>query len=1036
MRGITRRRAAVTGVVIVVLAGVGAWHQRRLLADGAIADALTARGVRASYRVAGIGLRWERLENIVIGDPRAPDLIADWAEIRVVPTFGGLTATAIRAHGVRLRGRLVGGKVSFGALERLIPASTGGPFTLPDLAVDLSDARIALATRYGDIGARLDGKGNLAKGFTGKLAAIAPTLAIGGCRAERATLYVDLTIANRRPTVAGPLRASGVTCGTSRFASPALELKVALSEALDHWQGTSAVAFGSLSSGAGTMAGLTGWLAFAGDARETKGTAQVGLVSALHPMSHATGLTLDGKFAVRGGDVDTQGTVKAARVVVDRPIDLSARAVAGPPVGPLITKLNEVMDRAGRNLAVTADVAARVRGAQFSAILTTADVSTAQGMKLHVGGGRGVGYGPGGIFADTGATLAGGGFPSIVANMRRSESGETQGVVRVSPYTAGSARLVLAPVRFEIAGNGAARVQTTALIDGPVGDGRVGGLRLPVALTVARGGTIALNPGCTRTSFQTLAVTGLSLAPASFNLCAKSGALVSVTNGRTGGGAVIIAPRLTGRLGAAPIAITAARAALALGNNRFAVGDLKVRLGTADRITRLDLTQLAGTMSAGGIAGSFGGLSGKIANVPLLIDAGAGGWTFRRGVLTLDGKARVADEAQPARFNPMSAEAVKLRLADNRITMTGTLHEPLTHTQVAAVTIQHDLTRGTGDAKLDVARLTFGKSLQPEKLTSLTLGVVANVVGSVTGQGLIRWTPAGVTSTGTFGTSGLDLAAAFGPVTGAAGQIVFTDLLGLVTAPGQTLSIAVVNPGIPVPDGRVSYHLAAGQRIVVEGGRWPFAGGALILDPTVLDMGVTKERRLTFRVERLDAAKFIEQLKFENLSATGIFDGAMPMIFDDQGGRIVGGKVTARAGGGTLSYVGDISNAKMNVFAKLAFDALKSIRYNNLSIEMDGALDGEIISKVNFRGVNEAPQTEKRSYLARKFSNLPFIFNITIRAPFRGLLNTARTLQDPSALLQGLPLRGPQPPVPQPPVPPTNTQAAPIIQPPASGKRP
>jgi translocation and assembly module TamB len=183
-------------------------------------------------------------------------------------------------------------------------------------------------------------------------------------------------------------------------------------------------------------------------------------------------------------------------------------------------------------------------------------------------------------------------------------------------------------------------------------------------------------------------------------------------------------------------------------------------------------------------------------------------------------------------------------------------------------------------------------------------------------------------------------------------------------------------------------------------------------------MGVTKERRLTFRVEGLDAAKFIQQLEFENLAATGLFDGAMPMIFDDKGGRIVGGKIVARPGGGTLSYVGDVSNAKLNAYAKLAFDALKAIRYNNLAIGMDGALDGEIISTVNFRGVNQAPATEKRGYFARQFSNLPFIFNITIRAPFRGLLNTARTYQDPSSLLSGLP------------------HNPPAIQPPESGKRP
>ena len=47
----------------------------------------------------------------------------------------------------------------------------------------------------------------------------------------------------------------------------------------------------------------------------------------------------------------------------------------------------------------------------------------------------------------------------------------------------------------------------------------------------------------------------------------------------------------------------------------------------------------------------------------------------------------------------------------------------------------------------------------------------------------------------------LDFAAAFGPVKGASGTVVFTDLLGLTTAPGQVLAVQSVNPGIEANDG-------------------------------------------------------------------------------------------------------------------------------------------------------------------------------------------------------------------------------------------
>jgi translocation and assembly module TamB len=1007
MRGVTRRRVAVVGTVTVVLAGIGVWNERRTLADGAIASELARRGVRATYRVADIGFRWERLENIVIGDPRHPDLTADWAEVRVAATLGGLSATEIRAGGVKLRGRLVGGKVKFGDIDKLIPASSGVPFTLPDITVDLADARIALATDYGNVGARLDGQGNLSNGFKGKLAAIAPTLVLSGCRANRATLYVDISISARKPTVTGPLRANAIDCGAAHFRKPALALNVALSEALDHWRGTSTVGLKTLSLGSQIFRDFTGWGAFEGSPRATNGSAQVMIASSTTPFATLAGMSVDAKFGVRGSDLDGRGTVKAMQVVLDRRYVAQLKSVRanGTPVGPLLKKLSDAASSAIQNLAVSVDVGGQVRGSQMSGIVTAANITTLRGMKLVVGGGQGVRFGAQGLFADTQAKLSGGGFPTIAASFRRGANGVTSGVARIEPYAANDARLTVTPVQFTVGGDGRARVLTTATLDGPLGNGRVIGLQIPLVLALS-GGNIALNPGCTPAAFRSLSMSGLHLDPNSLKLCANNGGLFSLKNGRINGGATIISPRLTGRLGNSPIVLGAGQANVALSDNRFTMGNLGVKLGAADHLTTLEIGALNGAFVSEGVTGKFENLSGKIANVPLLIDSGVGNWTFNNGVLTLGGRAGVSDEAKSVRFNTLVAEDVKLRLASGKIAMTGMLREVSTNADVSAVAITHDLGNGRGHATLDVAGLNFGKTLQPEKLTPLTLGVVANVAGSVSGKGQIDWSSAGVTSTGRFETKGLDFAAAFGPVAGLSGEIVFTDLLGLVTAPGQTVSIATINPGIPVPDGRVTYHLAAGQRIIVEGGRWPFAGGSLILDPTTLDMGVSRERRLTFRVDGLDAAKFIQQLEFENLSATGIFDGAMPMIFDDQGGRIVGGKIAARSGGGTLSYVGDVSNAKMNVFAKLAFDALKGIRYNNLVIEMDGALDGEIVSKVSFRGVNEAPRNEKRGYFARQFSNLPFIFNIAIRAPFRGLLATARTFQDPSSLLRGLPIPG------------------------------
>jgi hypothetical protein len=341
---------------------------------------------------------------------------------------------------------------------------------------------------------------------------------------------------------------------------------------------------------------------------------------------------------------------------------------------------------------------------------------------------------------------------------------------------------------------------------------------------------------------------------------------------------------------------------------------------------------------------------------------------------------------------------------------------------VTSVRIAHNLSSGTGQADLLVDRLRFDKALQPEDVTRIALGVVANVDGLVSGQGQIRWDQNGVSSDGRFRTEDMDLAAAFGPVTGLSGEIVFSDLLGLETAPGQLFRIANVNPGIEAIDGEIRYQLLPGQRVRIESGKWPFAGGELTLEPTVLDFSAEHPRYLTFRIIGLQAAEFINKLELENISATGTFDGLRPMIFDASGGRIVGGVLVARQQGmpplyvtdvkqlrvacddkrqgGTLAYVGEVSNADLGTFGTLAFDALKSLRYKCLTILMDGQIDGEVVTQVAFNGVNQAPVGADQMGLGRQFTGLPFIFNIRIEAPFRGLLNTARSFVDPSLLIR------------------------------------
>jgi hypothetical protein len=366
--------------------------------------------------------------------------------------------------------------------------------------------------------------------------------------------------------------------------------------------------------------------------------------------------------------------------------------------------------------------------------------------------------------------------------------------------------------------------------------------------------------------------------------------------------------------------------------------------------------------------------------------------------LTVNSAATVSDRDPNPRFYPLRSDDVRFTLAGNMIRATGDLRHPATGTLVTSVSIEHQLATGAGHALLDVPGLTFGPNLQPEALTRLTEGVVALVNGTVRGQGRIDWGEGGkVTSSGDFSTANMDLAAPFGPVTGLSTSIHFDDLIGLSTPPGQVATMATVNPGIVVSDGVIHYQLLPHNQVKVERGEWPFMGGKLILHETTLDFAHHAPKHLTFELQGFNAKMFVDSLGFSGFELTGTFDGTLPMVFDENGGRIVGGVLTSRAPGGELKYSG---TKPKGLGPGLAVDLLSDIRFRSMVIRLDGDLAGEFATRLTVDQVSLGPG---HGFLAglvhRAFSRLPLKLNVNINGPFRALIQMAKAFKDPTQVI-------------------------------------
>ena len=1024
-----RRVVFLTFIVSLAIALTYFWIERQSIAERFVQRELAARDVQASYEVTQVALRTQRIENLVLGNPDRPDLTARSVEIdlaygSIIPRIG-----AIRARGVRVYGRVDDTGMSLGELDKFRDPESTAPFELPNIDLTLDDARMRLETPAGPVGLSLRGAGNIRSGFTGKAAALIRDAAIAGCSAPQASAYLDISTKGGVPRFSGPLRADAVRCDDGAITSSKLALQsdISLSARLDAVKAHITGGAEAVRVQGATLASPDIDMRFNGSAEAMQGEGALRMAGLGYSDMRLGQGKVDTRWSwARDGALKADGQLDVQDI---RLMDMGAmqdmvQASVATPVGPLVKKLAGGLGALQSGGRMRSQYAVRQESEALHLRLSSLEWAGARGSRIAFGQGGSfdMSLADGRWAMEGNLTSRGGGLPEMALRLQQGEGGGFSGQMDMLPYAAKGARLEASTVRFSAQGGGATRITTTLRLNGPLPDGYVRALELPVDARLDRRGGFVLNPACASVRFAGLKAGSLTLGGNSLRLCPMDGGLIVSRNGVLRGGARLEAPRLEGQVGDTRLRFSAAAAQYGLGDGVFTLSGAKLHLGGDSEPVLLRADALTGAVFSSGLAGEASGIEARIGTVPLLVRDGKAGWAFANGGLEVEGSVIVYDDATPDRFNPLESPDFRFRLANGRIDAGGHLRLPGRKRKVADVAIWHDLDSGVGHADLLMNGLRFDKELQPDEVTHLALGVVANVFGTVNGAGVIDWTPDKVTSSGDFATEGMDLAAAFGPVQGLSTKVHFTDLIGLVSAPGQEVRLASVNPGIEVRDGVIRYALMPEQRVAIEGGQWPFSGGDLTLLPSVMDMSADKARKLTFRVVGLEAGAFIQTLELENISATGTFDGLLPMVFDASGGQIVGGILNARQQGmppliidsvktlnipcdpnrqaGNLSYVGQVSNENLGRMGRMAFDALKDLQYKCLTILMDGAIDGEIVTRVTFNGVNRGELSTVPKVISRQFLGLPFIFNITVEAPFRGLMNTAQSFTDPSLLIR------------------------------------
>ncbi|WP_265570312.1 intermembrane phospholipid transport protein YdbH family protein [Sphingomicrobium nitratireducens] len=1010
------RRAIIGFLLLVGLAVFALWLMRRPLAEDAVEKYLESKGVQATYSLDRVGLRTQRLSNLVLGDPDDPDLTLDFAEIKTRVTLTGkVSVYRVSARGAHLRGRVAeDGTVSFGQLDKLLPEPSGEAFRLPDLAVILDDARISLTTPYGPVGAAIAGRGNLAGGFKGMAALSSPGLAFGECRLNAPKGRFALAVKAGRPSLDGPLKAAALGCGDVRVASPTLALDMEFGETIDSAKGDARLTAGRIAlGGENGMETIDARLTVKGQFDRLVGKFDVRGSDAAIAMLDANDLRLTGDYRLDalGGTYRVEAQARMADASLDddarNALVEAAEGLWKTPLEPVGRKLARALAANARAFGATADLLVE-QSKDGPGLFTVrrAEMVADAGARLDISGGAGIAMPMDGgeMRFDTGITLEGGDLPSVRATLSDPPgSAPLQGRAEVAPYRAGPSLVQLSDIRFLEDGVGTVRFSTMARVTGPIPGGAVQDLRVPIEGVIMRGGVFRIGTRCVDARIGRLTTGSFNLVDNRIRLCPEDGSMVAGGPGQRISMGFASGPiTLRGTLGGNPFGLTAKSGRLDR-KEGFRLAGVETRMGSPDAPVVLTAEEVRGNLK-GGQSGTFSGASAVVGNVPLLVSEMDGNWRISDGDVFIDGELTVSDRNDPARFYPLISEAVTFTMIDGLIEAKGSLLHPYSGIKVLDVAVTHDLDTGRGEALLGVDDLVFDERLQPEELTPITQGVIALVIGRVRGDGRIAWGEGDeVVSTGTFDIIDTDLAAPFGPVTGLDTTIHFSDLLNLQTPANQMMRVDILNPGIPVEEGFVTYQLLGGQLVKIEHGEWPFMGGTLFLEETVLDFSKDSDKRLTFRVEAFDAELFVRRLEFdETVFISGIFDGAFPLIFDDAGGRVTGGRLDARPGGGIIEY--KAGTAELSLGAKLAMSIIRSLRYEAMIVRLDGDLDGEFATRMDIDGVRLGETTAAK--IVKSVSNIPVNMNVTINGPFRGLIATLQSFKDPQTLINDI-LPGP-----------------------------
>jgi hypothetical protein len=320
--------------------------------------------------------------------------------------------------------------------------------------------------------------------------------------------------------------------------------------------------------------------------------------------------------------------------------------------------------------------------------------------------------------------------------------------------------------------------------------------------------------------------------------------------------------------------------------------------------------------------------------------------------------SRVEDAAPAPRFRPIS---IDFRVAETKPRI-GFTADVGAASGLATLHLRgtYDPARSEALAELTLPRLVLDpKKLRPTDVSPL-FSAAADASGAIEAAAHLHWDSAsGFSGDARFLFDDVSLSSSRVRIDGLDGEVKLREISPPATVGVQTLRAREIHPGGLFSDAELRWSLepvqeGQGSRLRIERLRAGFADGKVTVDDTVLDPNAATNT-IVFHLEALDLAKLFAMASIEGVSGSGRLSGAIPVEVRSGVVAIPHGELAARAG---VLQVRSQQVAKLlsggGQPVELLLDALRDFHYDDLTVTVEKAFEGEAAVRLRLAGENPA----------------------------------------------------------------------------------